>query len=70
MKLSVFGEYVKFTVVGLTRTHLRIRLIKLSAYFSKFSIQTPNNLDPKSTIKRERNGLSKPYMWREELRVT
>ncbi len=28
MKLSVFGEYGEFTVVGLTRTHLRISLMK------------------------------------------
>jgi hypothetical protein len=29
MKLSVFGEYVDFTVVDLT--HFRIRLMKLNA---------------------------------------
>jgi hypothetical protein len=32
MKLSVFGEYDKFTVVGITRTHLGIRLMNLSAF--------------------------------------
>jgi hypothetical protein len=52
-------------VVGLTSTHLRIRLIKLSSYFSEFSIQTPNNLDPKSTSQRERNGKKKPYMYND-----
>ncbi len=31
MNLSIFGEYGEFTVVGLTITHLRIRLMKLSA---------------------------------------
>jgi hypothetical protein len=30
MRLSIFGEYGKFTVVGLSGTHLRIRLMKLS----------------------------------------
>jgi hypothetical protein len=29
-KLSVFGEYGEFTVVGLSRTRLRIRFMKLS----------------------------------------
>jgi hypothetical protein len=31
MNFTVFGEYREFTVVGLTRTHLQIRLMKLSA---------------------------------------
>jgi hypothetical protein len=30
MKLGVLGEYGEFTVVGVTRNHLRIRLMKLS----------------------------------------
>jgi hypothetical protein len=30
MKLSIFGEYGEFTVVGLIRTYLRIRSMKLS----------------------------------------
>jgi hypothetical protein len=31
MNLSVFGGYGEFTVFGLTRTHLQIRLMKFSA---------------------------------------
>ncbi len=31
MKRSIFGEYSEYTLVRLTRTHLRIRLLKLSA---------------------------------------
>ncbi len=31
MKLSVLGEHSEFTVFGLTRTHLQIRLMKLGA---------------------------------------
>jgi hypothetical protein len=30
MKLSVFGEYVEFTVVVLKKTRFRIRLMKFS----------------------------------------
>jgi hypothetical protein len=30
MKLSVFGDFGKFTVVGLTKARLRMRLMKLS----------------------------------------
>ncbi len=64
MKQSVFGEYEKFTVVDLTRTHLGIHRapqentannIKSSLFRRVFG---PNqtNLDPKSTSQRSWNG--------------
>jgi hypothetical protein len=35
MELSVLGEYGEFTVVGFTRTHLRIRFMKFKKKHSK-----------------------------------